>query len=87
MWVTNAPRFDTEQETRCWFFGAIDDQTDELLGRHVAEHGDRWAALELITERLRQAFRGFAKVLAARIRQRDSLERTGSAAIYFTGRL
>jgi putative transposase len=61
MWGTDATRFYTEREGWCWFFGAIDHHTDELLGWHVAKRGDRWAALEPIRQGVRHAFGGFAK--------------------------
>ena len=64
MWGTDATRFYTEREGWCWFFGAIDHHTDELLGWHVAKRGDRWAALEPIRQGVRHAFGGFGKDLA-----------------------
>jgi len=70
MWGTDATRFYTEREGWCWFFGAIDHYTDELLGWHVAKLGDRWAALEPIRQGVRHAFSGFAKDLARGLRLR-----------------
>ncbi len=64
MWGTDATRFYTEADGWCWFFGAIDHHTDELLGWHVAKLGDRWAALEPIRQGVRQAFHGFSKEVA-----------------------
>ena len=64
MWGTDATRFYTEQEGWCWFFGAIDHHTDELLGWHVAKLGDRWAALEPIRQGVRHAFGAFKKEIA-----------------------
>jgi putative transposase len=64
MWGTDATRFYTEREGWCWFFGAIDHHTDELLGWHGAKRGDRWAALEPIRQGVRHAFGGFAKDVA-----------------------
>jgi transposase InsO family protein len=61
MWGTDATRFYTEADGWCWFFGAIDHHTDELLGWHVAKLGDRWAALEPIRQGARHAFGGFSK--------------------------
>src|SRR5262249_54911887 len=45
MWGTDATRFYTEQDGWCWFFGAIDHYSDDVVGCHVAKIGDRWAAL------------------------------------------
>ena len=70
MWGTDATRFYTEREGWCWFFGAIDHYTDELLGWHVAKLGDRWAVLEPIRQGVRHAFGGFAKDLARGLRLR-----------------
>ena len=70
MWGTDATRFYTEREGWCWFFGAIDHHTDELLGWHVAKLGDRWAALEPIRQGVRHAFGGFAKEVARGLRIR-----------------
>ena len=64
MWGTDATRFYTEDDGWCWFFGAIDHHTDELLGWHVAKLGDRWAALEPIRQGVRHAFGGFGKDIA-----------------------
>lgn len=65
MWGTDATRFYTEADGWCWFFGAIDHHTDELLGWHVAKLGDRWAALEPIRQGARHvAFGGFSKNVA-----------------------
>jgi transposase InsO family protein len=64
MWGTDATRFYTEEDGWCWFFGAIDHHTDELLGWHVAKLGDRWAALEPIRQGVRHAFGGFSKEVA-----------------------
>jgi hypothetical protein len=46
MWGTDATRFYTERDGWCWFFGAIDHYSDDIVGWHVAKLGDRWAALE-----------------------------------------
>jgi hypothetical protein len=55
-WRTDPRRFHTEQEGWRWFFGAIDRGIDEVLGRHVAQLEDRWAALEPIHLGVRHAF-------------------------------
>lgn len=61
MWGTDATRFYTEREGWCWFFGAIDHASDDIVGWHVAKIGDRWAALEPIHQGVRQAFGTFGK--------------------------
>ncbi len=64
MWGTDATRFYTEQEGWCWFFGAIDHCTDDVVGWHAAKIGDRWAALEPLRQGVRHAFGAFAKDIA-----------------------
>lgn len=61
MWGTDATRFYTEREGWCWFFGAIDHASDDIVGWHVAKVGDRWAALEPIHQGVRTAFGVFGK--------------------------
>jgi len=64
MWGTDATRFYTEREGWCWFFGAIDHASDDIVGWHVAKVGDRWAALEPIHQGVRMAFGAFGKDVA-----------------------
>src|ERR1700730_17154479 len=64
MWGTDATRFYTEHEGWCWFFGAIDHASDDIVGWHVAKLGDRWAALEPIHQGVRTAFGVFGKDVA-----------------------
>jgi putative transposase len=64
MWGTDATRFYTEQEGWCWFFGAVDHGTDEVVGWHAAKIGDRWAALVPIRQGMQHAFGAFAHDVA-----------------------
>jgi putative transposase len=64
MWGTDATRFYTEADGWCWFFGAIDHASDDIVGWHVAKIGDRWAALEPIHQGVRMAFGAFGKEVA-----------------------
>lgn len=70
MWGTDATRFFTEQDGWCWFFGAVDHYTDEVVGWHVAKIGDRWAALEPIRQGVRYAYRTVGKDVARGLRLR-----------------
>jgi putative transposase len=70
MWGTDATRFYTERDGWCWFFGAIDHYSDDLVGWHVAKLGDRWAALEPIRQGVRQVCGGFGKDVARGLRLR-----------------
>jgi hypothetical protein len=64
MWGTDATRFYTEREGWCWFFGAVDHYTTEVMGWHVAKIGDRWAALEPIRQGMTTAFGSIAPKVA-----------------------
>lgn len=64
MWGTDATRFYTAQEGWCWFFGAVDHHTDEIVGWHVAKRGDRWAALQPLRDGVQTMFGAFAKEIA-----------------------
>ncbi len=64
MWGTDATRFYTERDGWCWFFGAIDHCTSEIVGWKTAKRGDRWAALDPIHQGVRYAFGGFDKEIA-----------------------
>jgi putative transposase len=64
MWGTDATRFYTERDGWCWFFGAIDHASADIVGWHTAKIGDRWAALEPIRAGVRLAFGAFAKDIA-----------------------
>lgn len=70
MWGTDATRFYTEHDGWCWFFGAIDHYSDDLVGWHVAKLGDRWAALEPIRQGVRRVLGGFGKDVARGLRLR-----------------
>ena len=56
LWGTDATRFPTRENGWCWFFGAIDHCTNEVVGWHVAQKGDRWAALEPIRQGVTRRF-------------------------------
>src|SRR5947199_8689589 len=64
MWGTDATRFYTERDGWCWFFGAIDHYTTEVMGWHVAKIGDRWAALEPIRQGMTTSFGSIAPKVA-----------------------
>lgn len=64
LWGTDATRFYTKQDGWCWFFGAIDHCTDEVIGWHVAKKGDRWAALEPIRQGVDRYMGAYAPKIA-----------------------
>jgi putative transposase len=64
LWGTDATTFNAGKDGWCWFFGAIDHCTSELVGWNATRRGDRWAALEPIRQGVKYAFGGFAKDVA-----------------------
>lgn len=56
MWGTDGTRFFTEQEGWCWLFTAVDHHTSEIVGHYVTKRGDRFAALEPVTQGVRTCF-------------------------------
>jgi len=61
LWGTDATGFWTERDGWCWFFGAIDHGTDEIVGWKATKSGDRWAALEPLYQGVRYAFGASAR--------------------------
>ena len=64
LWGTDATKFWTQQEGWCWFFGAIDHCSEDIVGWHVAKRGDRWAALEPIRQGVQQTHGRYAPKIA-----------------------
>src|SRR5205809_6437339 len=64
MWGTDATRFYTEREGGCWFFGAVDHYTTEVVGWPVAKVGDRGEEAEPIREGMTMAFGTIAPKVA-----------------------
>ena len=56
MWGADGTRFFTEQEGWCWLFTAVDHHTSEVVGHYVTKRGDRFAALEPVTQGVRRCF-------------------------------
>ncbi|HSW31608.1 MAG TPA: hypothetical protein VLH75_19130 [Longimicrobiales bacterium] len=50
LWGTDATRSYTKQAGWCWFFGAVDHCSTDLVRWHVAKKAERWAALEPIRQ-------------------------------------
>jgi transposase InsO family protein len=64
LWGTDATRFWTQRDGWCWFFGAIDHCSQDIVGWHVAKKGDRHAALEPIMQGVRDHVGGYARKIA-----------------------
>jgi transposase InsO family protein len=64
LWGTDATRFYTKQDGWCWFFGAVDHCSTDVVGWHVAKKGDRWAALEPIRQGVQAHIGAYEKGVA-----------------------
>jgi transposase InsO family protein len=64
LWGADATRFYTRKEGWCWFFGAIDHCSEDIVGWHVAKRGDRWAALEPIWQGIRAHYGDYSRRIA-----------------------
>jgi transposase InsO family protein len=64
IWGADATRFYTRRNGWCWFFGAIDHCTQDIVGWHVAKRGDRWAALEPIRQGVRKHYAEYTPKIA-----------------------
>jgi transposase InsO family protein len=64
LWGTDATRFYTKADGWCWFFGAVDHCVNDVVGWHVAQKGDRWAALEPIRQGVNAHLDGYASKIA-----------------------
>jgi hypothetical protein len=58
MWGTDGTRFYTRRDGWCEFFGAIDHASVNCVDYHVAQIGDRFAALEPIEQGITENFGG-----------------------------
>jgi len=56
MWGTDGMRVMTVEEGMCWIFAAADHFNCEVVGHHVCKRGDRFAALQPVSQAL-----GFAE--------------------------
>jgi len=58
MWGTDGTRVLTAEEGMCWIFTAVDHYSCEVVGRHVCKRGDRFAALQPVSQGLLKHFGG-----------------------------
>lgn len=61
MWGTDGLRFETVEEGWAWVFVAVEHWNAECVGIHVTKTGDRFAALEPISQGLEKYFGGTRK--------------------------
>ena len=71
MWGTDAAKVFTLEDGWVWFFGVIEHWNAECLGWHVTKKGDRFAAIEALTQAIENIFersyQGVARGLKLRI--------------------
>lgn len=71
MWGTDAAKVFTLEDGWVWFFGVIEHWNAECLGWHVTKKGDRFAAIEALTQSIENVFKytsqGSARGLKLRI--------------------
>lgn len=53
MWATDAVKIWTEDDGWIWYFGVTDHWNSECLGWHVTKRGDRYAAMEVLKNAVR----------------------------------
>ncbi len=58
MWGTDGTRVQTAEEGMCWIFTAVDHFNCEVVGHHVCKRGDRFAALQPVSQGLAKHFGG-----------------------------
>lgn len=56
MWGTDAAKVFTLEDGWVWFFGVIEHWNSECLGWHVTKKGDRFAAIEALTQAVENVF-------------------------------
>lgn len=56
MWGTDGTRVLTADEGMCWVFTAVDHFNCEVVGHHVCKRGDRFAALQPVSQGLLKHF-------------------------------
>ena len=71
MWGTDAAKVFTLEDGWVWFFGVIEHWNAECLGWHVTKKGDRYAAIEALTQAVENVFenttQGIARGLKLRV--------------------
>lgn len=71
MWATDASKIFTLEDGWVWFFGVIEHWNAECLGWHLTKKGDRFAAIEAMTQALERIFGnaqgGVARGLSLRV--------------------
>ena len=65
MWGTDAAKIFTLEDGWVWFFGVLEHWNAECLGWHLTKHGNRFAAIEAMTQAIENVF-GKATSMIAR---------------------
>jgi putative transposase len=71
MWGTDASKVFTLEDGWVWFFGVLEHWNGECLGWNISKKGDRFAAIEALTQSIEKVFgettSGIARGLALRV--------------------
>ena len=70
MWGTDAAKVFTLEDGWVWFFGVIEHWNAECLGWHATKKGDRFAAIEALTQAVEKAFDGISNGIARGLKLR-----------------
>lgn len=70
MWATDATKIFTLEDGYVWFFGVIEHWNAECLGWHLSRKGDRFAAIEAMTNTLERTLGKAAPDIARGVRLR-----------------
>jgi putative transposase len=70
MWGTDAAKVFTLEDGWVWFFGVIEHWNSECLGWHTTKKGDRFAAIEALTQSIENVFKDTQKGVARGIKLR-----------------
>jgi putative transposase len=64
MWGTDAAKIFTLEDGWVWFFGVLEHWNAECLGWHLTKQGNRFAAIEAMTQAIGRVFGGAASMVA-----------------------
>lgn len=70
MWGTDAAKIFTLEDGWIWFFGVIEHWNSECLGWHVTKKGNRFAAIEALTQSIENVFENTHQGIARGIKLR-----------------
>lgn len=70
MWGTDAAKIFTLEDGWVWFFGVLEHWNAECLGWHLTKQGNRFAAIEAMTQAVEHVYGGAAGMIAQGVKLR-----------------